>query len=111
MPLDTVSGKQSQTGTHDRRSEVRMTVVEAVLLSTLERPAEAESTRTQNVSRRGARVMTQRIWEPGTQLVIKSTRSDFWAQARVVYWRSFSNSRYAIGLQFIAQTGAWPSDN
>jgi hypothetical protein len=111
MPLDIGSGKQRPTGTQDRRSEARTFAAEPVLVSTLDRPTDIESTRTQNISRRGARVMTQRIWEPGSQLVIKSSHSDFWAQARVVYWRSFSNSRYAIGLQFIAQTGTWPNEN
>jgi PilZ domain len=109
MALDIGSGKQGQSGAHDRRAEVRLAAVEPVSVSALERPTDLESTRTQNISRRGARVMTQRIWEPGTQLLIKAMRSDFWAQGRVVYWRSFSNSRYAIGLEFIAQTGAWPS--
>jgi hypothetical protein len=40
--------------------------------------------------------------------MLKSLRSNFWARARVVYWRSFS-SRATIGLEFIAQGGDWPS--
>jgi len=83
--------------------------MEPVQLSSLDQPFITEPTSTQNISTHGARVMTQRIWQPGTRLLIKSLRAAFWARARVVYWRSFSSSRYAIGLQFVAQAGYWPT--
>jgi hypothetical protein len=85
--------------------------MEPVQLSALDQPSVYESTTTQNISARGARVMTQRIWQPGSHLIVRSLRSDFWAQARVVYWRSFSASRFAIGLEFITRAGAWPTQN
>jgi len=40
--------------------------------------------------------------------MLKSVRGNFWARARVVYWRSFS-SRATIGLEFLEQGGEWPS--
>jgi hypothetical protein len=85
--------------------------MELVLLSSLDQPSITEATRTQNISSHGARVMTQRIWERGSRLLIRSLRSDFWARARVVYRRSFSSSRFAIGLEFVAQAGNWPTQN
>jgi len=83
--------------------------MEPVQLTALDQPSIHEPTSTQDISAHGARVMTQRIWQPGSRLLIKSLRGDFWARARVVYWRSFSASRFAIGLEFIAQAGAWPT--
>jgi hypothetical protein len=82
--------------------------MEPVQLSSLDQPLITEPTSTQNISAHGARVMTQRVWEPGSGLLLKSRRSDFWARARVVYWKSFSGSRFAIGLHFVAQAGSWP---
>src|SRR6202040_222959 len=95
----------------DARSEARIAVMERVELSSLDQPAITEPTNTQNISSHGARVMTQRIWEPGSRLLIKSLRSDFWARARVVYWRSFSSTRFAIGLEFVARAGSWPTQD
>ena len=110
MPLDSTSSTQ-RLSARDARSEARISMMEPVQLSGLDQPSIHEPTSTQNTSARGARVMTQRIWEPGSRLIIRSLRSDFWARARVVYWRSFSVSRFAIGLEFITRTGAWPKRN
>jgi hypothetical protein len=90
------------------RREERIFVTEPVELATLDKGWSAESTATQNISSHGARVSTQRAWEPGSLLLIKSLRRNFWARARVVYWRSFSTSRFAIGLEFLTQEGDWP---
>jgi len=108
MPLDPTSSKQ-RLPAQDARLEARISAMEPVQLSSLDQPSVSEPTSTQNISSRGARVMTQRIWEPGSRLLIRSLRSDFWAQARVVYWRSFSSSRFAIGLEFVARAGQWPA--
>jgi hypothetical protein len=93
------------------RREQRIPRSEPVLLSALGQHSRGEPTRTQNISPSGARVFTQRVWEPGSRVVIKSLRGDFLAQARVVYWRSFSSSTFAVGLEFKAGRGEWPSNN
>jgi hypothetical protein len=110
VPLDRTSSKQGLPA-QDARSEARISATEPVRLASLEQPFVTEPTSTQNISSRGARVMTQRIWEPGSRLLIKSLRGDFWARARVVYWKSFSSSRFAIGLEFVARAGNWPTQN
>jgi hypothetical protein len=102
---------QQKIPARDARSEARVAAMEPVRLASLSQPFITEPTSTQNISSRGARVMTQQLWEPGSLLLIKSLRGDFWARARVVYWRSFSSSRFAIGLEFFAQTGNWPTQN
>jgi len=91
------------------RRDARSIVSERVELTNLSRSWGAEITSTHNLSSRGARVTTQRLWEPGTFLLLKSIRGSFWARARVVYWRSFS-SRATIGLEFIVKGGEWPSE-
>lgn len=109
MPFDQNPGKQSQKPATDPRLEERIATTEPVQLSSVDQPSIAESTHTQDLSSHGARVFTQRVWQPGSPLLIKSLRSYFWARARVVYWRSFSSSRFAIGLEFLSQAGNWPT--
>jgi hypothetical protein len=93
------------------RREVRTILAEPVELANLSQSWSTETTSTHNISSHGARVTTQRLWEPGSFLLIKSLRGDFWARARVIYWRSFLSSRASIGLEFIVQGGHWPLDN
>src|SRR5258706_4261933 len=107
---DSTSSKQ-RLPLRDARSEARISAMEPVQLSSLDQPSITEPTRTQDISSHGARVMTQRIWAPESRLLIRSLRSSFWARAHVVYWRSFSSTRFAIGLEFFAQAGDWPTQN
>lgn len=94
----------------DPRAEDRFLAAEPVELSSYHPPA-TEVTSTQNISSGGARAITQRIWEPGTRLQVTALRGDFQAQAQVVYWRSFSSSKFAIGLKFLSSTGRWSNHN
>ena len=87
------------------RIEERNPMTEAVLLTGIDQSWVTEHTSTQDISSRGARVATERVWQPGSRLLLKSLRSDFQARARVVYWRSFSSSRFAIGLEFLTRAG------
>lgn len=93
----------------DPRTEARKPIIELVELKSLTLPPITESTRTQNVSSGGARAITQRVWQPGTRLQIAALHSDFQAQAVVVYWCSFSSSKFAIGLKFLSKAGRWPN--
>ena len=111
MPFDSSSRKQSQMPAQDVRSEERISANEPVQLSPVDRPSVSESTRTQDISPHGARVITHQIWQPGSCLLIRSLRSNFWAEARVVYWRSFASSTFAIGLEFRIQAGNWPTQS
>ncbi len=93
------------------RREGRTILAEPIELASLSRNWSAEPSSTHNISSHGARVTTQRVWDPGSLVLLKSLRGDFWARARVVYWRSFSSSRASIGLEFIIQGGHWPVSN
>jgi hypothetical protein len=100
---------EAQKSARRRRSEERVATSEGVMLSSLERSSIAESTRTQNVSSHGARVITQRIWSLGSVIAIRSLASGLRAEARVVYCRSFSDRRFAIGLKLLSKKGDWPT--
>jgi hypothetical protein len=93
------------------RREGRTILAEPVELANLAQSWSTEITSTHNLSSQGARVTTQRVWEPGSFVLLKSLHGDFWARARVVYWRSFLSSRASIGLEFIVHGGHWPVRN
>ena len=89
------------------RMKERNPVTEPVLLTGVDQSWVTEFASTQNISSRGARVATLRVWQPGSRLLLKSLHSDLRARARVVYWRSFSSTRFAIGLEFLTRVGDW----
>jgi hypothetical protein len=93
------------------RREERFFAFQPVELVNLNQKMSNETTSTQNISSHGARVTTHRIWEPGSFLLVQSLRSDFSGRARVVYWKSFSSSRFTIGLEFVTQEGSWPASD
>jgi hypothetical protein len=66
-----------------------------------------ETTFTQNVSSRGARVVTVRRWQPNDRLTIASLPGDFRATARVAYCQPLRSDGFAIGLEFLEPTGPW----
>ena len=69
-----------------------------------------ELTTVENVSLHGTRLTTQRYWEPGSHVEVKSTSGEFLrpvvprARARVVYCNAIDAKGFAIGLDFHSQT-------
>ena len=66
-----------------------------------------EVTFTQNVSARGARVVTIRRWALNDRLMIKSPAGNFRSSARVAYCQSLRGEGYAIGVEFLEPRGRW----
>jgi len=66
-----------------------------------------ESTFTENVSARGARVITTRRWKSNDQLVITTPAGSFRSVARVAYCQPVARAGYAVGLEFIEASGHW----
>ncbi len=63
----------------------------------------------EDISSRGTRVTTERSWEAGSQVELKSPSSgSTWARARVVYCRAVSAKEFAVGLDLLTQTNDWP---
>src|SRR5450432_4691328 len=67
----------------------------------------AESTFTENVSARGARVVSARRWDKGEALTFVSRTGEFRSLARVAYCQPLRGNGYAIGVEFLDPAGRW----
>ena len=65
-----------------------------------------ETTFTEDVSSRGARVPSVRSWRPNETLTIESLPGGFRALARVAYCCPHPEG-YVIGLEFLEPSGRW----
>ena len=79
----------------------------AVMLTSPDPAFRTELTLTENISSRGARVVTKKRWSADDSLVIKSLEGDLQSEARVIYRKPIREKVYAIGLELIAPTGNW----
>lgn len=66
-----------------------------------------ETAFTENVSSRGARVVTVRRWRTDDRLTIASLPGNFRALARVAYCQPVRGHGFAIGLEFLEPAGRW----
>jgi hypothetical protein len=66
-----------------------------------------ETTFTENVSPRGARVLTTRRWKPGDRLTIATFTGSFRAMARVAYCQLVPEAGFAVGVEFLEPEGQW----
>lgn len=66
-----------------------------------------ETTFTENVSPRGARVLSVRRWKPNDRLTITTLTGSFRSLARVAYCQLVPNAGFAVGLEFLEHTGNW----
>jgi hypothetical protein len=89
------------------RSEKRSVAAVAVMLTSLDPSFPTELTLTENISGRGARVVTKGLWRVNDSLVVKSIEGDLQSETRVVYRQSLHENIYAIGLELIAPKGNW----
>lgn len=92
-----------QPGRYENRSATAV----AVMLTSPDTAFPTEMTTTENISGRGARVVTTGLWRPDDVLVIKSLEGDFYSEARVIYRQAIREDVYAIGLELIEPTGRW----
>jgi|SRR5208282_1304405 hypothetical protein len=66
-----------------------------------------ETTFTENVSSRGARVLSSRRWKTNDRLTITTFAGSFRALARVAYCQGVPEAGFAIGIELIEPSGAW----
>jgi hypothetical protein len=66
-----------------------------------------ENTFTENVSARGARVVSTRRWEKDEPLMLVSRTGEFRSTARVAYCQALHGEGYAIGVEFLEPNGRW----
>jgi len=66
-----------------------------------------ETTFTENVSPRGARVLSVRRWKTDDRLTITTFTGSFRSIARVAYCQMVPERGFAVGLEFIEPNGKW----
>jgi hypothetical protein len=88
------------------RLEKRIPMTVAVRISGHERMVGMETSFTENVSGRGARLSSIRRWKRNEKVEIESLPGDFRALARVAYCRPQSEG-FVVGLEFLEPTGRW----
>jgi len=91
------------------RAEERIPIKVSVDLANLDIHLPAQPGVTENVSVRGARVVTTKPWRPNDRLNVRSLLGNFRSRARVVYCETLKNGSYAVGLQLFATAGNWRS--
>ena len=89
------------------RAEKRIPMEIPVLIDGHQQAPGSESTFTENVSARGARVVTVRRWEQGEQLNFVSRTGEFRSPARVAYCQPLQGDGFAIGVEFLEPKERW----
>lgn len=89
------------------RSEHRIPMEIPVVLDGHRDTPGVESTFTENVSKRGARVVTVRRWNRDEPLTFASRNGEFRSLARVAYCQPLHGDGYAIGVEFLEPIGRW----
>lgn len=89
------------------RKEKRISQRLQVVLSSVAQPLHAELGSTEDITSCGTRVQTERPWEPGSIVLLKSPKGELLARARVVYCKLLPNKAFGLGLEFLARTNVW----
>jgi hypothetical protein len=66
-----------------------------------------ESTFTQDVSARGARVLSARRWRKNQRITITALAGGFQSIARVAYCKTVPGTGFAVGLELLEPSGNW----
>ncbi|PYU21654.1 MAG: hypothetical protein DMG30_17155 [Acidobacteria bacterium] len=66
-----------------------------------------EKTFTENVSPRGARVVTEREWQPSARVLLICPEDNVWLEAEIVYYQRLAKNRFAVGLELSARVERW----
>ncbi|MHB8503047.1 MAG: PilZ domain-containing protein [Candidatus Acidiferrales bacterium] len=90
-----------------RRLEDRALVHVTVDLSGLDVHTTAQQGITENVSPRGARVVTSKPWQPNDHVTVRSLLGSLRSRARVVYCQPLTKDSFAIGLELFVSVGEW----
>ena len=93
------------------RNERRIPMEIGVYLEGNRQAPGAESTFTENVSERGARVVSTRRWELNDRLTFISRSGEFRSSARVAYCQPMQGDGFAVGLEFLEPRGRWVVQN
>ncbi len=89
------------------RRESRIPMEIPVVLDGHRQVPGTESTFTENVSAKGARVISIRRWDKGSPVVFASRTGEFRSAARVAYCQPIRGDGFAIGVEFLEPKGRW----
>jgi hypothetical protein len=89
------------------RKENRIPMEIPVVLEGHRQTPGVEATFTENVSTKGARVVSTRRWDKGAPLTFLSRTGEFRSAARVAYCQPLRDDGYAIGVEFLEPVGRW----
>lgn len=93
------------------RTECRSRAGVAVELSSLSKPPVFEITTTENISTRGARIVTKSTWRAHEPVSLKSLQGDLRSRARIVYCENLhedlQEDRFAVGVELVSPIGSW----
>lgn len=89
------------------RSEPRLPMQVGVRISGNAFMPGLETTFTENVSARGARVRSVRRWRTGESVCVMSISEGFRSLARIAYCEPNQDMGYAIGVEFLELEGQW----
>jgi prophage tail gpP-like protein len=64
-------------------------------------------TLTENVSAHGARVLMDREWRPGQQVMVISPKEGLRARGQIVYCQLLGENRFAVGLELSVRVESW----
>ena len=90
---------------HRREQRIQMEI--PVVLEGHRQVPGVEATFTENVSAKGARVVSTRHWEKGAAVTFASRTGEFRSAARVAYCQALRGDGYAIGVEFLEPVGRW----
>src|SRR3989442_9574294 len=62
---------------------------------------------TENVSPHGARVLLDREWRPGQQVMVISPKEGVRAPGQIVYCEGLAECRFAVGLELSVRGESW----
>jgi hypothetical protein len=87
------------------RTEKRSAWAVPVEFSYLDLSVPAETTVAENVSPRGARVLSKQRWKEGDRVLVKALNGDLRWPAQVVYCEILPGNTFAVGLKLITAAG------
>lgn len=90
-----------------QRRETRVPMEVGVQISGHDTLPGSETTFTENVSARGARVFSNRRWKLNDRITVATLTGSFRAAARVAYCQIVPENGFAVGLEFIEPNGNW----
>ena len=97
------------TAAKSKRAEDRTQMNVRVDLCSLDLRTPSQGGVTDNVSARGARVLTSSPWKPNDRLNVISLVGSLKSRARVIYCVPANAGLFAVGLQLYACAGTWTS--